>query len=410
MNVYRAPRRRILKILAVHYPLNFTVVKRYEIIHCITFEVVVGMKKKIGIIVNPVAGMGGSVGLKGTDGSLYQKALELGALPVTPAKTRDVFVHLRKKEKIELFTAPGQMGFDYVQEFFDSAVPVGEISGTSTAQTTTQIAKEMEKVGVDLIIFVGGDGTARDIYDAIDERVPVVAVPSGVKIFSAVFSYSARASAELIDAFVEGAETIEEEVLDIDEEAFRDNRLASRLYGSLRVPSVKQYLQGGKECSSSTGSAAERKQEIASYVAETMEQNTLYLLGPGTTVRAISEAAGMGKTLLGIDACVNRSLVGEDLNEKGILEFFRMYKKRQIIVTPIGGNGFIFGRGSKQFTPEVIRGVGRENVLVVAESEKLNKLDALRVDTGDYELDRLLSGYINVIIGYKDFMKMEVRC
>lgn len=368
------------------------------------------MKKKIGLIVNPVAGMGGSVGLKGTDGSLYQKALELGALPVTPARTRDVFVHIRNKEKIELFTAPGQMGLDYVQEFFDSAVSVGEISGESSAQTTTQIAEEMEKMGVELIIFVGGDGTARDIYDAVNMRVPVVAVPSGVKIFSAVFSYSARASAELVDAFVEGAETIEEEVLDIDEEAFRDNRLASRLYGSLRVPSVKQYLQGGKACSSSTGSAAERKQEIASYVVETMEQNTLYLLGPGTTVRAISEAAGIGNTLLGIDACVDNRLVGEDLNERGILELLKMYEKRQIVVTPIGGNGFIFGRGSKQFTPDVIRGVGRENVLVVAEIEKLNKLDALRVDTGDYELDRLLSGYRNVIIGYKDFMKMEVKC
>jgi predicted polyphosphate/ATP-dependent NAD kinase len=368
------------------------------------------MKKKIGLIVNPIAGMGGSVGLKGTDGALYEKALELGALPVTPARTKDVFAHVAHKDKIELFTAPGEMGFDHVREDFDSLETVGDVSIRSTAETTKRVAVEMEQRGVELIVFVGGDGTARDIYDAIGLRIPVVAVPSGVKVFSAVFSYSARAAAELIDAFLEGADTVEEEVLDIDEEAFRNNRLASKLYGSLRVPFVKQYLQGGKECSSSNGTAAERKKEIASYIVRTMEKGVLYLLGPGTTLKAVSDAAGIGKTLLGVDACVNQRLVGEDVNEKGILELFKTYGKRKIIVTPIGGNGFIFGRGSKQFTPEVLRKVGKENILVAAEPEKLNKLDALRLDTGDYELDQALSGYIQVIIGDRDFVKIEVKC
>jgi predicted polyphosphate/ATP-dependent NAD kinase len=141
-----------------------------------------------------------------------------------------------------------------------------------------------------------------------------------------------------------------------------------------------------------------------------MEKGVLYLLGPGTTLKAVSDAAGIGKTLLGVDACVNQRLVGEDVNEKGILELFKTYGKRKIIVTPIGGNGFIFGRGSKQFTPEVLRKVGKENILVAAEPEKLNKLDALRLDTGDYELDQALSGYIHVIIGDRDFVKIEVKC
>jgi predicted polyphosphate/ATP-dependent NAD kinase len=289
-------------------------------------------------------------------------------------------------------------------------VKVGEIHGESSAAVTKEIAGEMVKKGLDLIIFVGGDGTARDVYDAIGTTIPVVAVPSGVKVFSAVFSYSARAAAELVDAFVEGTETMEEEVLDIDEDAFRDNRLASKLYGSLRVPLVKKLLQGGKECSSSGGTAAERKLEIASHIVESMEKGVLYLLGPGTTLKAVADAAGIEKTLLGVDACVDRRLVGEDLNEKEILALFQTYEKRRIIITPIGGNGFIFGRGSKQFTPEVIRGVGKENILVTAEPSKLNKLDALRVDTRDYELDRVLSGYIRVLVGERDFVKIEVRC
>ncbi len=368
------------------------------------------MRKKIGLLVNPVAGMGGSVGLKGTDGSLYEKALALGALPVTPARTKDVFAHLKRKEEIELYTAPGEMGRDYVKDFFESPVTVGEIHGESSAAVTKEIAGKMVKKGIDLIIFVGGDGTARDVYDAIGTAIPVVAVPSGVKVFSAVFSYSARAAAELVDAFVEGTETVEEEVLDIDEDAFRDNRLASKLYGILRVPLVKKFLQGGKECSSSGGTAAERKLEIASHIVQGMEKGVLYLLGPGTTMKAVADAAGIGKTLLGVDACVDHRLVGEDLNEKGILALFQTYEKRRIIITPIGGNGFIFGRGSKQFTPEVIRGVGKENILVAAEPAKLNKLDALRVDTGDYELDRVLSGYIRVLVGERDFVKIEVRC
>jgi predicted polyphosphate/ATP-dependent NAD kinase len=372
------------------------------------------MKKKLGLIVNPVAGMGGSVGLKGTDGELYREALKLGAQPVTPARTRDVVAHLAHADQIELYTAPGRMGADHIDGstavFATTSVVGGELAGETTAEDTRGIAREMMALGVELLIFVGGDGTARDIYDAVGLNLPVVAVPSGVKVFSAVFSYSARAAAELIDAFIEGAETTEEEVLDIDEAAFRQNKLASKLYGSLRVPAVKRFLQGGKEASGSGVSVRESKQQIAAYVVETMEPRTLYLLGPGTTVKSIADAAGVRKTLLGVDAYADGNLVGSDVNEKAILSLADKYPQVKIIVTPIGGNGFIFGRGSKQFTPEVITRAGRKNIAVVATPDKLHHLEALRVDTGDFELDQVLAGYIEVIIGYKEVMKMEVRC
>jgi predicted polyphosphate/ATP-dependent NAD kinase len=367
-------------------------------------------KKKLGLIVNPVAGMGGSVGLKGTDGQMYEKALALGAEPVTPQRTKDVLSHIECKEAIALLVAPGKMGAQYVADLDLPFTVIGESYEMTSAEDTKRIAQQMVAQGVELLVFVGGDGTARDIYDAIGAEVPVVAVPSGVKVFSAAFALSARAAAEMVDAFIEGAKVTEEEVLDIDEAAFREDRLASRRYGYLLVPEVRRFLQPGKAASSVSQSSAESKRDIAAYIVEEMEPEVLYLLGPGTTLRAITDALGVSKTLLGVDAVHAGELVGDDVNERDILQLFERYEKRKIIVTPIGGNGFIFGRGSKQFTPTVIRAAGRENVIVVGTRDKLSDLDCLRVDTGDLDLDETLAGYITVAVGYREEMMVKVTC
>jgi len=368
------------------------------------------MRKAIGLVVNPVAGMGGSVGLKGTDGDMYKRALGLGAEPVTPKRTNDFLSRIEHRDQIGLLVAPGKMGEKYVESLDIPSTVIGSVGKETSAADTKRIAAEMVRRGVELLIFVGGDGTARDIHDAIDAQVPVVAVPSGVKVFSSVFAVSARAAAEMVNAFVEGTDTTEEEVLDIDEEAFREDRLASRLYGYLLVPNVRSALQAGKTASSTGASSVESKKEIAAYVVEEMDPGTLYLLGPGTTLRAITAEMQLPKTLLGIDAVFGGELVGTDVNEEDILNLFESYERRKIIVTPIGGNGFIFGRGSKQFTPEVITLVGRENIIVVGTKDKLNSLDCLRVDTGDFELDKLLCGYTEVTVGYREGMVMKVTC
>jgi len=368
------------------------------------------MKRTIGLIVNPVAGMGGSVGLKGTDGEMYKKALELGAKPVTPERTRDVLSHIRNRDRITLFVAPGKMGERHVEGTDMSYKVIGKVGRDTAAEDTKRISEEMVNNGIELLVFVGGDGTARDICDAISSKIPVVAVPGGVKVFSSVFSVSARAAAEMIEAFVESTDLIEEEVLDIDEDAFREGRLASKLYGYLLVPNVKKLLQGAKEASGVTGSAVQDKLAVAKYVVENMDRGILYLFGPGTTVKAIADELGVPKTLLGIDAVFEGKSVGTDVNEKRILGLFNKYEKRKIILTPIGGNGFILGRGSKQFTPEVIKQVDRENIMVVATIDKINRLDCLRVDTGDLGLDRLLSGYMEVTVGPKEKMMVKVRC
>jgi predicted polyphosphate/ATP-dependent NAD kinase len=367
------------------------------------------MGKSLGLIVNPVAGMGGSVGLKGTDGAMYQKALALGAESVTPKRTRDLLAHIQHKDDVSLLVARGKMGEQHVEGFLPFEV-VGAIGQETSAEDTKRIAREMVDRGIELLIFVGGDGTARDICDAIDSRVPVVAVPAGVKVFSAAFAVSARAAAEMVDAFLAGSAVTEEEVLDIDEEAFREDRLASRLYGYLLVPEARQFLQPGKAASSVGKTAAQSKQEIATYVVEGMDPETLYLLGPGTTLRAVADELGLAKTLLGVDAIHAGALVGKDLNEKGILDLVERHRKGKIIVTPIGGNGFILGRGSKQFTPEVIRQVGINNIVVVGTRDKVSQLECLRVDTGDLALDEMFRGYIRVTVGYGEAMLMEVRC
>ena len=364
--------------------------------------------KIIGLIVNPVAGMGGSVGLKGTDGDLYEKALDLGADPVTPARTAVFLAHIQRGEDISFLAAPGPMGARYLDDAGHSCDVVGEIHNQTTAEDTQTIAIAMLEGGAELIVFVGGDGTARDVVDAIDAEIPVVAVPAGVKVYSSVFALNPHAAAEMVDAFVDGAGVTEGEVLDIDEEAFRHDRLDAEHYGHLLVPQTHRLLQHGKVASSGSPSVEEAKKDIAAFVVEQMHEGTLYLLGPGTTVRAVTAAMDLPKTLLGVDAVAGGELIAEDVNEAAILELLKDYEEHVIVVTPLGGNGFVFGRGNKQFTPEVIRRVGTKNVRVIATRQKLRPLDCLRVDTGDLELDQTLSGWTTVIVGYRENRMMKV--
>jgi predicted polyphosphate/ATP-dependent NAD kinase len=228
-------------------------------------------------------------------------------------------------------------------------------------------------------------------------------------MFSSAFALNPRAAARLVEGFLDGAPLVEEEVLDIDEDSYRENQLDSRLYGTLLVPEIQESLQPGKVPSGSGRSSRETKQNIAAYLVEKILQpDTLYLLGPGTTLRPVAEELGVEKTLLGVDAVRDGQLLASDINESQILELLEDHDRSQIIVTPIGGNGFIFGRGNKQFTPEVIRRVGRENILVLATRKKLQPLEALRVDTGDREVDQLLEGYLKVIVGYLEGKVMKV--
>jgi len=362
---------------------------------------------KVGLIVNPIAGMGGKVGLKGTDGEMYKRAVELGAEPTTSDRIVNV-LKLVKRKDLYFISGPGKMGEDYLKEFDFEYEVIGEINKETSGEDTKNIAKLLVDNKVHAIIFVGGDGTARDVLDAVGTDVPVIAIPSGVKMFSSAFVLSANAAAEMIDTF--GDDFLEKEVLDIDEDAFRGNILDAKYYGTVLVPNIEKLLQGKKAASNVKGRAVDKKKEAAKYIIENMEDDFLYILGPGTTVKEITDRLGVSKTLLGVDALFKNEIVGQDVGEKELLKLVDKYKMAKIIVTPIGGNGFIFGRGSRQISSEVLKKVGKENIIIVSTIDKVGSLECLRIDSGDYEVDESIKGSIDVIIDYKEEIIMEVVC
>jgi len=367
------------------------------------------MAKRIGLIVNPIAGMGGSVGLKGTDGKMYPKAVELGAEPVTAARAKVFLSDLKLKDKLLFSVAPGRMGEDIARDAGIKFTVVSSLPGEKTsADDTRRIGREMSSE-VDLLVFVGGDGTARDVYDAVGLKTPAIGVPSGVKMFGAVFAVNAIAAAEIVDAFIEGNAAIsEKEVMDINEEAYREGRLESKLYGYLMIPEVAGLVQSGKEATASSESSHENQEAIARYIIEGMLADTLYLLGAGSTTTAIAEGLKVGKTLLGVDAIYNNRVVAENLNEKGILDLLQHHKKAKIVISPIGGNGFIFGRGNQEFSPAVLKLIEKEDIIVVATRDKINRAASLRVDTNDAAVDKKLKGFMRVVTHYNEEVVVEV--
>jgi predicted polyphosphate/ATP-dependent NAD kinase len=360
---------------------------------------------KVGLIVNPLAGIGGRVGLKGSDGAdIQRRAQELGAVPQAQARAAQALERLKPlSDRIELVTYPGEMGEDAARACGFDPMVVGAIRpGQTTAEDTRRAAREMRQRAVDLLLFAGGDGTARDIYEAVCEDLVVLGIPAGVKIHSAVYATHPGAAGELAALYLEGrADGVREaEVMDIDEEAFRQGSLSARLYGYLRIPVRSGLVQSQKVPSSGEEVSVAA---IAIDVAEKMEPGVLYILGPGTTVRAIAEELGVKKTLLGVDVVLDREMVLSDANEAQLLALLDGRPAR-IVVTPIGGQGFIFGRGNQQLSPRIIAAVGRENIVVVSTPGKLHALgqQPLLVDTGDPAVDVMLGGYLLVITGYNE--------
>jgi predicted polyphosphate/ATP-dependent NAD kinase len=371
---------------------------------------------RVGFIVNPVAGLGGKVGLKGTDG-VVKEALAMGAEPVAPKRAAEFLRGFKEQlgeTKIEFLTIPALMG----AEEFEAAglcakVLQLEVGAETTAKDTQAAVKLLAEAKVDLIVFVGGDGTARDILDAMKGNggVPVLGVPAGVKMYSGIFAVNPTLAADAAVAFVEGrADVADFEIMDADEAAIRNDVFDVKLYGCLKGVAVPAWIQGSKEVSPMTVSEQESQVAIAKYVVEELPKDATLILGPGTTVERIAEELGMKKTVLGVDL-YSGGKATLDVDEKTILKTVQDWKKTWIILSPIGHQGILLGRGNQQISPQIVKDVGKKHIVVVATLGKLQGMGgtALRVDTGDAEANAQLRGEIMVVTGYREGVTVPVQ-
>lgn len=364
---------------------------------------------KLGLIVNPIAGMGGKVGLKGTDGpEVLAKAKELGAKPEAPGKAMAALKILESlKEEIKIYTYPGEMGENEAKALGFEPIVLSKQKEVTQYQDTVAAAKEMLALGVNLIMFAGGDGTARNIYNAIGVQLPVIGIPAGVKIHSGVYATHPKNAGNLALKFLKGEamEIKEVEVMDIDEDAFREGQVIAKLFGYLKVPHDAEMLQVMKDGTIESDEAA--LEGIAFRLVEEMEANPefYYIMGSGTSIRPIMDELKLPNTLLGIDIVKNKELVAADVNEKQLLEIIGD-KPAKLIITVIGGQGYILGRGNQQLSSEVIKKVGKENIIIIATRSKLNSLEnrPLLVDTGDGEVNDMFNDYLKVMVDYNTEM------
>jgi len=308
---------------------------------------------RLGLIVNPIAGIGGTVGLKGSDGAEIQRqALELGALPQALNRTTQALERLvPARDALEVITYPGQMGEEAARACGFEPTVIGAIVPRKTTPEDTRVAaREMRRLKVALLLFAGGDGTARDIYNAVGVGVPVLGIPAGVKIHSAVFATNPTSAGDLACLYLQGrvARLREAEVMDIDEEAYRRGIVSARLYGYLQVPFKTSLVQSLKTASSPGERTA--MAGIAWQVVEGMEDDRLYILGPGTTTRAITSALGLDKTLIGVDVLFRGQLLATDVNESQLLGLLKGHKAR-IVVTPIGARDACWDEGISSSVP-----------------------------------------------------------
>ena len=369
--------------------------------------------KTIGLIINPIAGMGGRVGLKGTDGAdILNKAILLGASKEAPNMALNALRKLEPiREELHILTASGDMGenqckalgfrYEVVHQTRRIGSGPGLERGVDTdSADTVKAASIMAERGAELILFAGGDGTARDICRAVGTRAAALGIPAGVKIYSPVYGNTPQTAGELAYLYLRGGNLPlkEEEVVDLDEEAVRENRVGTELFGYLRVPYQREYLQNKK--APTPLSEEESRRAIALDVIDHMAEGEYYLVGPGTTAGAVMEELKLAETLLGVDVIRDKKIVKLDCNEKELLNI--LDNSAKLVIGLTGGQGYLLGRGNQQISPEVLRRIGKENIIIVSVNSKIIDLEGrpLLIDTGDESMNRALEGYYRIKVGY----------
>ncbi len=370
----------------------------------------------IGFIVNPIAGMGGKVGLKGTD-NVLKEAIARGAQPVAPNRAVEFLRGLKRNitnETIEILTCPGKMG---EEEAAQSGFPVKVLPMKTKEETTASDTKTavvlLTAAKVDLIVFVGGDGTARDIYDVMQKsgQLPVIGVPSGVKMYSGIFAVNPLDAVEVVLACSRGqAQITDLEIMDSDEKAIRNDVFAVVLHGFLKGPFLPTHVQGSKQVSPESDDEIENQKAIGRFILEQVPKNATWILGPGTTMKHVAELLGVEKTTLGVDIYHDGKMT-RDVNEETTLKEVKDWKNAWLVVSPIGRQGILLGRGNQQISPEILKRIEKDHIIVAATKTKIQNIhgNVLRVDTGNTEIDKKLKGYLRVITDYREWRLMQVQ-
>lgn len=378
-------------------------------------------KLKIGLIVNAYAGIGGEAALKGSDNVVdqaqaYQQQYhtELRA----PKRVERFLKALHENlENIHWLTGSGTLGADYLKALQIPCDVCYQIADEKNARTTAKDTKNLAGIltnqQVDLLVFAGGDGTARDVFDVVGLSVTCLGLPSGVKMQSGVFAITPECAADVVKVFLsmQAVPVQEQDVRDIDEQALRDGRVRSQYYGSLLTPFVSEAIQQVKH-----GQVDDNIQpfiDIADYLQQIMEEdNKLMLVGPGRTTAYFMEQLGLPNTLIGFDAVLDGKLIKNDLTANDISELLRVYPDLQVVISPTGHQGMLIGRGNQQLNAEILKQLKQEQWLVVSSEYKLQTLSGrpLLLDTNDSELDKKLSGIYSIITGFEQKVLYPVNC
>jgi len=369
---------------------------------------------RIGILANPDAGLGGRLGLKGSDGQA-ELARSKGAEDRSGPRLESMLRHFssihRGESQLEWITSRGRMGTDWIPAELQVGTisEVHESSGETSATDTEDAVQRLLENGIDLLVYSGGDGTTRDIVASLDasqsSELPVIGVPSGVKMHSGCFASSPKAAAEVLSAWLHGDLLVSStEVLDLDEELYRKGKWVVRLYAEAFSPNSPRWMQGSKQLIET-----ESEEEIIIGISDHIEDSLvsddrLIIWGSGGTLRAIASNIGFELTTLGIDATIGGEQVGTDLDESGILALLGSHVgPTTLLLSPMGGQGFLIGRGNLQLSPDVLDSIGIDNILGVVTPAKLLTVRALRIETGDDDLDQEFASkrYMKVLQGFR---------
>ena len=356
---------------------------------------------RLAVVVNPDAGLGGRLGFKGSDGRAAE-ARAAGAEDRAGPRMRQCLERLSElaREPIEILAWDGRMGGDWIPGEYTST---GKTPELTDASSTSEFIKAHSP---DLFLYAGGDGTTRDIVEALGEReIPLVGVPGGVKMHSGCFATTPKAAAEVVWSFVTGDLMLARtEVMDLDEEVYRKGEWKVKMYGEAFTPASPRWMQGAKE-QVQRESEEETLEAMSSHVANLVEDNPdlMVVWGSGGTLRQMCAQLGHDSTLLGIDI-QHAGKMFNDLNEEGLLEIINRHDGEiKLLLSPMGGQGFLIGRGNLQLSPDVLRAIGIDNILGIATPAKLLGLNELRIDTGDEKLDAEIRSkkYLKVLQGYR---------